>query len=282
MGVRVDDNETFSLVDVYNAVKDHASPAGNLADCFDKAEQSYFNAGYKAQYYSQYGNKDNMLMFRDYGPNGIIASIIPGAFYDVGAVNNSAGHTSSGLLSVRDFPDFVNAHYATSEAMIGTSWDPDGPPQSTGISRPYMHFDIWQTIPSNAVITSAKLKFRAIAPLQSPARVYLTQENYADTENWDVAANTQGNIDNWTHWRHAIGNVYISGISWLWYEIDIPIAYMKDYPYLQKFALRENIYDYALQSGGFLPTDGWSMYALMNSDNASESYKPRLEIEYTV
>lgn len=61
--VRVPDTETFSLQDVWNAVKDHASLTdGNLQACFDSSEISYFN-----QEYDVYPI-NSLKRFRDYGP----------------------------------------------------------------------------------------------------------------------------------------------------------------------------------------------------------------------
>lgn len=61
---QVPDSESFSLQDVINEV----SPSENsLNGCFTDAVEDYFNQTYKDQYYAEYGSKNNLLMFRDYG-----------------------------------------------------------------------------------------------------------------------------------------------------------------------------------------------------------------------
>lgn len=68
--VQVPDNETFTLDDVWDAVRDHdATTTGDLSDCFANSEPTYFNSSYESSYYAAYGNKNNLLMFRDYGPH---------------------------------------------------------------------------------------------------------------------------------------------------------------------------------------------------------------------
>jgi len=61
--VRVPDTETFSLQNVWDAVKDHAPLTDDdLQACFDSAEVSYFNQEY------DYYPINSMKRFRDYGP----------------------------------------------------------------------------------------------------------------------------------------------------------------------------------------------------------------------
>jgi hypothetical protein len=69
---QVPNTTTFSLQDVLNVVNPPMQAAVptdryDLQDCFAAAASSYFNATYKAQYYSAAGNLNNLLMFRDYG-----------------------------------------------------------------------------------------------------------------------------------------------------------------------------------------------------------------------
>ena len=59
----VPDTTTFNLQTVVNVVN---STSDDLADCFADAVSSKFNATYKAQYYAAAGDKNNLLMFRDY------------------------------------------------------------------------------------------------------------------------------------------------------------------------------------------------------------------------
>lgn len=61
--VRVPDTETFSLEDVWGAVKDHTPLTDDdLQACFDSSEVSYFNQKY------DYYPINSMKRFRDYGP----------------------------------------------------------------------------------------------------------------------------------------------------------------------------------------------------------------------
>ena len=59
----VPNTETFDLETVINVVN---PTSDDLTDCFADAVSSKFNATYKAQYYAAAGNKNNLLMFRDY------------------------------------------------------------------------------------------------------------------------------------------------------------------------------------------------------------------------
>ena len=65
MAVRVPDTNTFSLVDVYNAVNDHANPAGELADCYTKSLPTYFDYNYHQDGYAE---PNSLKRFRNYGP----------------------------------------------------------------------------------------------------------------------------------------------------------------------------------------------------------------------
>ena len=69
---QVPNTTTFSLQDVENNI---SGTQGSLNQCFIDAIPSYFNATHKNNYYTQYGNLNNLLMFRDYGPHN--ASAIP-------------------------------------------------------------------------------------------------------------------------------------------------------------------------------------------------------------
>ncbi len=69
----VPNTTTFSLQDVINAV----SPSSNdLVECFNDANPDYFNDTYKAQYYAEYGNLNNLLMFRDYGAHNALTVVL--------------------------------------------------------------------------------------------------------------------------------------------------------------------------------------------------------------
>ena len=59
----VPDTTTFDLETVINVVN---PTSDDLTDCFADAVSSKFNATYKAQYYAAAGDKNNLLMFRDY------------------------------------------------------------------------------------------------------------------------------------------------------------------------------------------------------------------------
>lgn len=62
----VDDNELFTLQQVYDAVSDHDAPSDDLQSCFDNAIQAYFNPDYNNDTYAP---ALSMLRFRDYKPN---------------------------------------------------------------------------------------------------------------------------------------------------------------------------------------------------------------------
>ena len=59
----VPNTETFDLETVINVVN---PTSDDLTDCFADAVSNKFNATYKAQYYAAAGDKNNLLMFRDY------------------------------------------------------------------------------------------------------------------------------------------------------------------------------------------------------------------------
>jgi hypothetical protein len=59
----VPDTTTFNLQTVVNVVN---PTSDDLPGCFSNAVSNKFNATYKAQYYAAAGNKNNLLMFRDY------------------------------------------------------------------------------------------------------------------------------------------------------------------------------------------------------------------------
>mgnify|MGYP003681248603 CR=1 FL=1 len=59
----VPDTTTFELQDVIDVVN---PTSDDLTDCFADAVSNKFNATYKAQYYAAAGDKNNLLMFRDY------------------------------------------------------------------------------------------------------------------------------------------------------------------------------------------------------------------------
>lgn len=66
MAVRVPNTNTFSLMDVWNAVKDHAlSTTGDLQDCFVNSISSYFDPTYND---NSYAVANSMKRFRNYGP----------------------------------------------------------------------------------------------------------------------------------------------------------------------------------------------------------------------
>jgi hypothetical protein len=59
----VPDTTTFNLQTVVNVVN---PTSDDLPSCFSNAVSNKFNATYKAQYYAAAGDKNNLLMFRDY------------------------------------------------------------------------------------------------------------------------------------------------------------------------------------------------------------------------
>ena len=76
----VPDTTTFNLQTVVNVVN---STSDDLTDCFADAVSSKFNATYKAQYYAAAGDKNNLLMFRDY--DGGVANTLTVATDSTGA-----------------------------------------------------------------------------------------------------------------------------------------------------------------------------------------------------
>lgn len=73
-GQSVDNSTTFTLQDVIDAV----NPSSNdLNECFNDANPDYFNDTYKAQYYAEFGNLNNLLMFRDYGAHNATTVVVP-------------------------------------------------------------------------------------------------------------------------------------------------------------------------------------------------------------
>lgn len=65
MTIRVPDTDNFSLQDVYDAVKNHSAPTGDLRDCFAKALANYFDAAYDND---SYAPPNSLKRFRNYGP----------------------------------------------------------------------------------------------------------------------------------------------------------------------------------------------------------------------
>lgn len=66
MAVSVPNTNTFSLQDVFNAVKDHApAVSGGLSDCFAKAIPGYFDSNYNND---SYAPANSLKRFRNYGP----------------------------------------------------------------------------------------------------------------------------------------------------------------------------------------------------------------------
>jgi hypothetical protein len=65
MTVRVHNTETFSLNEVWKAVKAHnPTTTGDLADCFVKAKSEYFDPKYNND---RYAPANSLLRFRNYG-----------------------------------------------------------------------------------------------------------------------------------------------------------------------------------------------------------------------
>ena len=73
----VPDTTTFELQDVVDEVN---PTTDDLTDCFADAVSSKFNATYKAQYYAAAGDKNNLLMFRDYGATSRIMFTIDNSY----------------------------------------------------------------------------------------------------------------------------------------------------------------------------------------------------------
>lgn len=68
MAIIVPNTNTFSLQDVWNAVKDHTSgTTGDLSDCFANAISNYFDPAYNN---NSYAPANSMKRFRNYGPKG--------------------------------------------------------------------------------------------------------------------------------------------------------------------------------------------------------------------
>jgi len=62
--MKVPDNNTFTLQDVFAAVAYHGSPAANLQSCFAVAQAQKFDPQYN---HSGYAPANSMLRFRNYG-----------------------------------------------------------------------------------------------------------------------------------------------------------------------------------------------------------------------
>lgn len=74
LGQQVPNTTTFKIdtvVDVVNPTTD------DLSDCFNDANTDYWNYYYKDQYYSDYSNLNNLLMFRDYGLHNAVMNCAP-------------------------------------------------------------------------------------------------------------------------------------------------------------------------------------------------------------
>lgn len=65
---QVPDTETFDL-DTVVSVVNPTTP--DLIDCFNDTIPGYMNRTYYADYFAEYMNKLNLLMFRDYGPHNV-------------------------------------------------------------------------------------------------------------------------------------------------------------------------------------------------------------------
>ena len=74
MAIIVPNTNTFSLQDVWNAVKDHApGTTGDLSDCFANAISNYFDPAYNND---SYAPANSMKRFRNYGPKEYIKEYI--------------------------------------------------------------------------------------------------------------------------------------------------------------------------------------------------------------
>ena len=77
----VPNTTTFTLQDVITEIYGAPTAGLDLADAFIDGPTSYFNATYKAQYYAEAGNRNNLLMFRDYGVhNSTVLTAAPNSF----------------------------------------------------------------------------------------------------------------------------------------------------------------------------------------------------------
>jgi len=68
VAIRVPDTNTFSLIDVVNAVEDHAGELprdDSLQDCFNYAISTYFDSAYDND---SYAPANSLKRFRNYGP----------------------------------------------------------------------------------------------------------------------------------------------------------------------------------------------------------------------
>ena len=116
-GQSVPNTTTFSLQDVENAI---SGTQGNLNQCFTDAIQSHFNTTFKNQYYTQYGNLNNLLMFRDYGPhNAITIPIVltndaSGVTASYANLNGNVTSDGGASLTARGFEISVNSNMSSS------------------------------------------------------------------------------------------------------------------------------------------------------------------------
>jgi len=130
---QVPDTETFSLQDVV----DEVNPSTNdLVECFADANADYFHTFYKDTYYVNAGNKNNLLMFRDYGQ-------VTG---DYGLLYNYAAAKNSNFAPA-DWRVPTQLDYSTLVQYLGGNEVAGGKMKETG----YVH---WQSPNSDATNSS--------------------------------------------------------------------------------------------------------------------------------
>lgn len=110
----VPNTTTFTLQNVVDAVN---PTTDDLIDCFNDANSTYFNSTYKTQYYADYGNRNNLLMFRDYGPHNALPPTVT-----TGSVTEY--WTNAGVISTYGitFSGNVTSQGSTSVTERGFVW----------------------------------------------------------------------------------------------------------------------------------------------------------------
>mgnify|MGYP006293345121 CR=1 FL=1 len=112
MAVYVPDTETFSLVDVLNAVEDHAGDIDNDLDaCFYHSDPTYFDPDYNQD---SYAPDRSMLRFRNYGPGQGYEIFVPEGF----SPNGDGVHDYFEVHNLEYYPEHKMSIFDTGGSLL--------------------------------------------------------------------------------------------------------------------------------------------------------------------
>ena len=282
MAIKVPDTNTFSLVDVYNAVNDHANPTGDLADCFSKAISSYFDPAYNTD---SYAPANSMKRFRNYG------------HYETSIIYGSPGTTNHWLANsflegntALDWDEAVYDDYneQTDDILYGTDLgigyaghhnDHISQPETT-IWRSFLEFDT-SFLGSSANVISATLRLYAavhehnLNPSIAPVNIKVVSSN-------DSYIPLGSDFFSDYPWRNVArnpsrGSFAVDSYSYKYYDIQLDpsaIALMQSTWLIPRL----NYWDYGYTTDNGFPT---YLRAVKFYINKTGTYAPRLTIEYS-